>query len=106
MSNQTLQQKQETFDIFPIGYVRRKNEKIYLEILKSYIPALKQLEHFSHVHVFWWFSEFQDDMYRKIMQNHPPYDKTAPVTGVFTSRSPVRPNPIGLTTAKIIEVDH
>jgi tRNA (Thr-GGU) A37 N-methylase len=33
-----------------------------------------------------------------------PYD--APVLGVFACRSPVRPRPIALTTAKILHVDH
>ena len=65
---------------------------------------MKELEQFSHVLVFWWFSEFQENEYRQVVQNVPPYE--APVTGVFASRSPVRPNPIGLTTAKILNVDH
>ena len=103
-NNQSLRQETESFEVFPVGYVRRRDERTYLEILETYIPALKQLELFSHVQVFWWFSEFQDDMYREIMQGEPPYE--APVTGVFASRSPVRPNPIGLTTARILDTDH
>jgi tRNA-Thr(GGU) m(6)t(6)A37 methyltransferase TsaA len=106
MNTQSSKQEIETFNIFSIGYVRRKDGKTYLDILESYVPALKQLEHFSHMHVFWWLSEFQDEEYRRITQGQPPYDKTAPITGVFASRSPVRPNPIGLTTAKIIRIDH
>ena len=99
-----LSQSQETFKVYPVGYVRRKDDKTWLEILNEYIPALKELEKFSHVQVFWWFSEFQDDDYRSIMQSEAPYD--APVLGMFACRSPVRPNPIGLTTAKILNVDH
>jgi tRNA-Thr(GGU) m(6)t(6)A37 methyltransferase TsaA len=98
------QQLTETLRISPIGYVRRNEDKTYLEVLDKFVPALKELEHFSHVQVFWWFSEFQDDEYREITQSEPPYD--APVTGVFASRSPVRPNPIGLTTVKILDIDH
>jgi tRNA-Thr(GGU) m(6)t(6)A37 methyltransferase TsaA len=100
-----MNKEKDIFEIFPIGYVRRDDGKTYLDILAPFIPALKQLEHFSHVQVFWWFHEFQDDEYREITQNAPPYEN-APVTGVFASRSPVRPNPIGLTTAKILNVDH
>ena len=98
------EQETETYQIFPIGYVRREDGSIYLDVLESYVPALKQLEHFSHVQVFWWFSEFQDDEYRAITEGQPPYK--APVTGIFACRSPVRPNPIGLTTAEILNVDH
>jgi tRNA-Thr(GGU) m(6)t(6)A37 methyltransferase TsaA len=68
------------------------------------VPALKELDRFSHAQVLWWFSGFQDDMYRQIMQSeHAPYE--APVLGVFACRSPVRPNPIGLTPAEIVGVD-
>ncbi len=103
--NEKLRNQVEAYQLYPIGYIKRDNGKIYLDILKSFIPALKKLELFSHVHLFWWFDEFQDEEYRQITQNTPPYGN-APVTGVFASRSPVRPNPIGLTTAKIVEVDH
>lgn len=103
MSKQKMEK--ETFAIFPVGYVRRDGERTTLEILEPYIPALKELEHFSHVQVLWWFSQFQDEAYRGITQSeHAPYE--APVLGVFACRSPVRPNPIALTTAKILGVDH
>ena len=96
--------KQSVFEVFPVGYVRRDDERTYVEILEPYVPALKELERFSHVQVFWWFSEFDDEMYRTITQSdHAPYD--APTLGVFACRSPVRPNPIGLSTAKIVDVD-
>jgi len=95
----------ETFEIFPVGYIRREGKNTHIEILEPFTPAMKELEHFGHVQVFWWFSEYQDDAYREITQGeHAPYD--APVLGVFACRSPVRPNPIGLSTAKVLDVDH
>ncbi len=94
---------QETYTIFPVGYIKRQDERVYLQISPPYIPALKEIEQFSHVQVLWWFSEFQDSIYRQATQSdHAPYD--APVLGIFACRSPVRPNPIGLTTARIIDV--
>jgi tRNA-Thr(GGU) m(6)t(6)A37 methyltransferase TsaA len=97
--------EQSVFEVFPIGYVRRENGRTYLELLEPYVPALKELERFSHVQVFWWFSEFDDEMYRCVTQSdHAPYD--APTLGVFACRSPVRPNPIALTTAEVLGVDH
>ncbi len=100
-----LQDKKERFDISQIGRVRKSDGKTYLEILAPYAPALKQLEQFSHVSVLWWCDRFQNDRFRRATQSTPPYEN-APVTGVFASRSPVRPNPIGLTTARILDVDH
>jgi tRNA-Thr(GGU) m(6)t(6)A37 methyltransferase TsaA len=104
MNQPASNQKTESYRIFPVGYVRRENGQTVLEILPPFTPALKELEHFSHVQVFWWFSQFQDEMYREITQSeHAPYE--APVLGVFACRSPVRPNPIALTTAKILYID-
>jgi tRNA-Thr(GGU) m(6)t(6)A37 methyltransferase TsaA len=76
-----------------------------LDILPDFIPALKELEHFSHVQILWWFSQFEDEVHRQTTQfKDAPFD--APVLGVFACRAPTRPNPIGLTTAKILQVDH
>lgn len=101
-----MEQTQATFSIVQIGQVRRENRRIALAIDEPYRPALKQLEHFGYVQVLWWFNQFQDDYYRQVLESKPPYDKDAPVTGVFASRSPVRPNPIGLTTVQVLSVDH
>ena len=93
------------YDVYPVGYVRRDDERTYLEILEPYVPALKELERFSHVQVLWWFSEFDDEMYRSVTQSdHAPYD--APTLGMFACRGPARPNPIALTTAQMLGVDH
>jgi len=43
----------------------------------------------------------EDD--RKILQAHPRGDVTKERRGVFALRSPMRPNPIGLTKVKLIE---
>jgi excinuclease ABC subunit A len=99
-----MEESPKNFDIFPIGYVRKTSGATYLDILEPYIPALKELEHFSHVRILWWFHRLADDRFRRTTQVNPPYEN-APRAGVFASRSPVRPNPIGLTTAKIVDVD-
>lgn len=94
----------ETYEVSPVGYVRRESGGAVLEILPAYAPALKELGHFSHVQILWWFSKCQDEEARATMQfNEMPFD--APPLGVFACRAPKRPNPIGLTTARIVEVD-
>ena len=79
-------QIQDTFTLVQIGQVKRENGRIYLAIDKPYRPALKQLEHFGYVQVFWWFSYFQDDEYRQVLESKPPYDVDAPVTGITSSK--------------------
>jgi tRNA-Thr(GGU) m(6)t(6)A37 methyltransferase TsaA len=96
-------QKKDFFRILSIGYIRRKNNKVFLDIKDEYILGLKELNNFSHLQVLWWFDRFDSDRYRKTVVCNPPYD--APETGVFACRSPIRPNPIALTTVKILDID-
>ncbi len=93
-----------TFTLVPVGYVRLSEQGAALEILEPYRPALKQLEHFGHVHVFWWAHETDYEEARGVLQSEPWY---APgrITGMFACRSPARPNPVCLTTTEIIDVD-
>lgn len=97
---------EKSFKIHSIGLIRRTDDGIYLEIKDSYVPALKELEHFSHVQVFWWVDGVDNEDARGLLQVDPPYGENPPKTGVFATRSPARPNPIGLTTAKIESIDH
>jgi len=51
----------ETYQMYPIGYVQRPEDGIHLEILEPFRPALKQLDHFSHVMVFWWADQHDNE---------------------------------------------
>jgi tRNA-Thr(GGU) m(6)t(6)A37 methyltransferase TsaA len=42
---------------------------------------------------------------RDVLSVHPRGDANRPVEGVFTTRSPSRPNPIGLHRVTVLEVD-
>jgi tRNA-Thr(GGU) m(6)t(6)A37 methyltransferase TsaA len=90
----------------PIGIVKRNGEDISLHIKEEFRPALQQLEHFSHVHVLWWANEHDNKKSRSRVDCTPPYGENPPVTGVFATRAEYRPNPIGMTIAEIIEIDH
>lgn len=96
--------KREIFQIYPIGYIRRSEDVINLEILEPFRPALKQLDHFSHVMVFWWADKHDNKKSRSATQCEPPYAKGI-VTGVFATRAEYRPNPIAMTTCEILKVD-
>ena len=41
---------------------------------------------------------------RDVLQVHPRGDRNRPLTGVFATRSPDRPNPIGLHRVSVLEV--
>ncbi|GAA1131886.1 tRNA (N6-threonylcarbamoyladenosine(37)-N6)-methyltransferase TrmO [Kribbella jejuensis] len=42
---------------------------------------------------------------RDVQKVHPRGDATRPATGVFSTRSPDRPNPLGLHRVQVLEVD-
>ena len=96
----------ETFKIYPIGYVRRgkHDHEITIKVLKPFRAALKELCHFSHVDVLWWAASHANPEDRSLTQITPPYSPEV-MTGVFASRVESRPNPIVLTTCKLLAVD-
>lgn len=96
--------KEETYHFFPIGRIRRTGNDVYLEILEPYRPALKQLDHFSHVIVFWWANKRDNEKDRGRLQTKPPYAKTK-LTGVFACRAEYRPNPVAMSTCRMLGVD-
>lgn len=64
-------------------------------------PALHDLTVGAEIIVLTWL----DRARRDVLVVHPRGDFTRPETGVFSTRSPDRPNPIGLHTVEIIAID-
>lgn len=97
--------QETTYEVHPIGVVHnKKGEPARLEIFKDYVRGLDGLEHCSHVNVLWWFHKNDNPEKRKVLAVHPCGDKRNPLTGVFATHSPMRPNLIALTTCKILSV--
>ena len=96
----------------PIGYVRspfrdtkevpkglgaKHDEEGSLEILPEFEPGLMDIEGFSHLYILWAFDRADGFM----LTGTPPTDDRP--HGVFATRSPRRPNPIGLTVVELID---
>lgn len=84
------------------GLIKKVEENYYLKMdnIEKFSNLLNN--NISHLRVLWWFDKFDKTTYRKTLQVTPPYEN-APKTGVFATRSPVRPNPIAMTTIKILD---
>jgi tRNA-Thr(GGU) m(6)t(6)A37 methyltransferase TsaA len=95
----------ESFRIFPIGVVRKQNETVRIEIFDEFSDGLAGLEAFSHIHVLFWFNESDTPERRRVLQVHPRKDESIPLTGVFATHSPLRPNLIGLTLCRILAIE-
>lgn len=65
--------------------------------------ALRGLEGWSHLWIIWGFSESEGAGWSPTVR--PPRLGGNKRVGVFASRSPFRPNPLGLTLVKLISID-
>ena len=83
----------------PKGFGAQHEAEGTIEILPEYEVGLTDIEGFSHLYVVWVFDRSDDCE----LLGTPPTD-TKP-HGVFATRSPRRPNPIGLTVVKLIGRD-
>jgi tRNA-Thr(GGU) m(6)t(6)A37 methyltransferase TsaA len=63
--------------------------------------GLEGLEGFSHIIVLFWFDRVKRE--EVLLKVHPMHREDLPVTGLFATRTPNRPNPIGETVVPIIE---
>jgi len=99
------------FSLKPIGYVRspykntteipkglgaKHEAEGVLEVNKEMEPGLADIEGFSHLFVVWAFDRSEGFE----LLATPPSDNRS--HGVFATRSPRRPNPIGLTVVELL----
>jgi tRNA-Thr(GGU) m(6)t(6)A37 methyltransferase TsaA len=90
--------------INPIGVVKRQGDRARIQIRPELVPALEGLEGFSHVWVIYWFHGNDRPEERTILKVHPRRNPANPLTGVFGTRAPVRPNLIGLSACRIVSL--
>ena len=64
----------------------------WLEVDAAFAPALHGIEVGDELIVITWFHRAD----RTVLQTRPRSDPRNPMTGVFATRSPDRPNPLGL----------
>ena len=95
-----------TFTVVSIGTVHITENETILQIDKEYREGLLHLEGFSHLYVIWWahltdHSKERSRMVAKNIFRHAPNE-----VGVFASRTPERPNPVMISTVKVLKIDH
>ncbi len=71
-----------------------------IELAASVLDGTHRLEVGRELVIITWFHEAQRD----VLQVHPRSDSTQPLTGVFCTRSPDRPNPLGLHRVKLLAI--
>jgi tRNA-Thr(GGU) m(6)t(6)A37 methyltransferase TsaA len=102
--------KRHSLELKPIGIIHSpykntgaapyqgcKSEEIsQIEVFKEFEEGLKDIEGFSHIIVIYWFHKSQG--YHLLVKT--PWDDS--LHGLFTTRSPHRPCPLGLTVVELV----
>jgi tRNA-Thr(GGU) m(6)t(6)A37 methyltransferase TsaA len=72
----------------------------WIEVDPVYLPALHLMAEGDEIIILTWLHESRRDT----LQVHPGQDHSVPLTGVFATRSPDRPNPIGMHRVTLLEI--
>ena len=105
----------EGYLIKPIGFIRSELKSTAdapnfytegapdarLELIEDYRDGLKGIQAGSEIIVITWLHLAN----RGVLQVHPRGNPANPLTGVFLTRSPDRPNPLGLHRARVLAID-
>ena len=86
------------------GIVKEIKGKIILEKEYRVPEAFRELEGFSHIWLIWQFSESVRENWRPTVR--PPMLGGNTRVGVFATRSPYRPNSIGLSAVKLEKIEY
>jgi tRNA (adenine37-N6)-methyltransferase len=88
----------------PVGIVGKNDGRTWIEVYGEFADGLLGLDGFSHIFVLFWFHQNDTPEKRRTLQVHPRKDPRNPLTGVFATHSPQRPNLIGLTLCRILSM--
>ena len=73
----------------------------WLEASAAVAEGLEGIEVGDEIILITWLHQ----SHRDVLKLHPRWDETMPLTGVFATRSPDRPNPLGLHRVTVLAID-
>jgi tRNA-Thr(GGU) m(6)t(6)A37 methyltransferase TsaA len=95
-------------NIKPLGVVKNSVKEprfgsfadIVSEIIvdEKFTDALNGIEDYSHVIIVYWMDKVKD----YVITHRPQGNPDVPVVGIFACRCPQRPNPIAITTVRLM----
>jgi tRNA-Thr(GGU) m(6)t(6)A37 methyltransferase TsaA len=99
----------KTISLKPIGFVKNDIKKPRFgnfadeisEIIvdKKFTESLNGIDDYSHIIIVYWMDKVKD----YVIKHRPQGNPDVPIVGIFACRCPQRPNPIGVTTVKLIK---
>ena len=102
-----------SLEVRPIGIIRtqfktshgvpiqscKSNAAGLVEVYEEYVKGLDSLDEFSHIILLYWFHNTKPPR----MEVKPYLDSK--IHGLFSTRAPARPNPIGLSIVELNEIN-
>jgi len=89
-----------------IGIVEKAGEQeARVRVFPEFCAGLKGIEDFSHLIILYWIHLCDNEEERSTLLVFPKRHAVKVKTGVFASRSPSRPNPIGLCVVELLKVE-
>jgi tRNA-Thr(GGU) m(6)t(6)A37 methyltransferase TsaA len=98
----------EDINIKPIGFVKNDvkeprfgnftNDISEIVIDEKFTEALNGIDDYSHVIIVYWMDRVKDS----VVTHRPQGNPDVPVVGIFACRCPQRPNPIAITTVRLM----
>lgn len=102
------------YTLYPVGYVRSELTSLeaaprqgdegapeaWIELAPEVVPGQLGIAVGSELILLTWLHLSRRD----VLQTHPRGDLSRPLAGVFATRSPNRPNPIGLHRVSVLQV--
>ena len=106
---------EDRYEIWPVGWIESTLEDLgaappqgdegapdaWVVLRPELQPAMRDLKVGDQVMVLTWLHRGD----RTVLEVHPRGDLERPLTGVFSTRSPDRPNPVGLHEVEVLGVD-
>ncbi len=83
--------------------VRNKDSISNIVLEYDLTSALEGVKDFSHLFILYWLHEIPQKR-EQILKTHPRGRKDMPLLGIFATRTPHRPNPIGLTLVELLNI--
>jgi len=102
------------YELQPIGVVRSELKRradaprqgsegaprAWLDMDEAFAEGLRDISAGQEIVLITWLHQAR----RTVLQVHPRGDRNVPLAGVFATRSPDRPNPLGLHRLKVLEI--
>jgi len=90
-----------------IGVVEKAGEdEAKIRVFPEYCAGIRGIQDFSHLIILYWFHLRDKEEERRPLLVFPRRHMVNVEMGVFATRSPSRPNPIGLCVVELVKVEN